>query len=83
MVTQQEIDMIIEWCEKIKTERNRIYIIERNPFRDDMKWMRNKVYVEIDRPRSIANKMSVVYDSTTKSLWEYSNMTWRRIIPDV
>lgn len=76
---KEEIEKIKKWCKKIKKERNRIYIIERNPFKDEIPWMRNKVFIEIDRPKKKANKYSVVYDSTTDSLWEYINGTWRKI----
>lgn len=83
LVTQKEIDTIIEWCEKVKKEKGRIYIIERNPFKDKIKWTMNKIYIEIDRPLNIANKASLVYDSTTKQLWHYIGGSWRRVVPDV
>ncbi|MBI4399490.1 hypothetical protein HY570_01965 [Candidatus Micrarchaeota archaeon] len=80
MGKKEEIEMVIEWCKKIKQERARVYIIEPNPFRDKyIDWLRNKIYIEIDRPTSIANKLSLVYDSTTNSLWEYTNGVWRRL----
>jgi len=83
MPTKYEIERVKEWCRKIKAERGgRIYIIERNPFKEEMEWIRNKVFVEIDRPKEIANHHSIVYDSTTDSLWEYLNGTWRRIRAD-
>lgn len=79
MSKKQEIQKLKEWCKKIKKERNRIYIIERNPFKEEISWLRNKVFIEIDKPKEIANKNSVVYDSTTDSLWEYMNGSWRKI----
>jgi len=82
MVTREEKDRIIAWCEKTKSERERAYIIERNPFRNDIPWMRRFIFIEIDRPKEIASKNSLVYDSTTKTLWEFTNMNWRRIEPD-
>lgn len=82
MPTEEEIQIVKDWCKKKKAERARIYIIERNPFKERFSWTRNKVFIEIDRPKEIANIHSIVYDSTTDSLWEYMNGTWRRIEPD-
>ena len=83
MVTKEEIDMVISWCEKLKKERNSIYVIERNPFRDEIDWMRRFVLIEIDRPREIASKNNIVYDSTIKQLWQFMNGDWRRMEPDI
>jgi hypothetical protein len=83
MVTQQEIEKIIEWCEKVKAERNRIYVIERNPFRDEIPWTRRFVLIEIDRPREVASRNNLVYDSTVKQLWQFMNGDWRKIEPDI
>jgi len=82
MVTKEEINTVIEWCEKVKKERNRIYVIERNPFRDEIQWMRRFPLIEIDRPKEVASKNNLVYDSTVKQLWQYMNMDWRKIEPD-
>ncbi|MDD5172035.1 MAG: hypothetical protein PHF60_03285 [Candidatus ainarchaeum sp.] len=82
MPTKEEIEKVIGWCEKIKKERNRIYVIERNPFRDEIGWMRRFVLIEIDRPKESASKNNLVYDSTIKQLWEYMNGDWRRVEPD-
>ena len=79
MTVEQDIEKIKTWCHNKKAELGRIYIIERNPFREEIPWLRNKVFIEIDRPKEIANKMSLVYDSTTDTLWEYSNGSWRMI----
>jgi hypothetical protein len=79
MVTRAEIDKIIAYCEKRKSEEKRIYIIERNPFSDEIGWTRRFPLIEIDRPKEIAAKTSLVYDSTAKRLWEYLNGTWRMI----
>jgi hypothetical protein len=83
MVTKEEIAKVIEWCEKVKKERNRIYVIERNPFRDEIDWMRRFPLIEIDRPKEVASKNDLVYDSTIKTLWQYMNMDWRKIEPDI
>jgi len=83
MVTQAEIDKIIAWCKTRKAEIGRSYIIEVNPFQEEIFWARNKIRIEIDRPTSIADKNSLVYDSTMDSLHEFSNGSWRRIVPDL
>ena len=83
MVKKEEIDKVIEWCEKTKKDRNRIYIIERNPFKDEIEWMRRYALIEIDRPTNVASQMSIVYDSTTKTLHQYQNGSWRKIEKDI
>lgn len=83
MVSKAEIDRVITWCEKLKQERSRTYIIERNPFKDEIDWLRRYPLIEIDRPREIAAKTSLLYISTTKQLWHYLNESWRRIEPDI
>ena len=83
MVTKEEIDRVIEWCERKKRERGRIYIIERNPFREEIPWMRRFALIEIDRPLDSASKLSLVYDSTTRQLYQYLNGSWRKIEPDI
>lgn len=83
MVTKEEIDKVISWCEKTKKERNRIYVIERNPFREEVPWMRRFPLIEIDRPKEVASKNNLVYDSTIKALWHFMNGSWRRIEPEV
>ncbi len=83
MVRKEEIDKIKEWCEKTKAERNRIYVLERNPFRDEIEWTRRFILIEIDRPKEVASKNNLVYDSTTRTLWEYMNSDWRKVEPDI
>ena len=83
MPEKYEIDKVIEWCEKTKKERNRIYVIERNPFRETFPWMRRFPLIEIDRPKEVASKNNVVYDSTIKTLWHFQNGSWRRIEPEI
>ncbi len=82
MPTKEEIDRVIAWCEKAKLERMRAYVIERNPFRDEIGWMRRFTLIEIDRPREKASRYSLVYDSTTRTLWQFMNGDWRRVEPD-
>jgi hypothetical protein len=82
MVTREEIDRVREWCEEKKTERQRAYVIERNPFRDEIDWMRRFALIEIDRPKEVASRNNLVYDSTTKTLWQFMNNDWRKIEPD-
>ncbi|VVB66145.1 Uncharacterised protein [Candidatus Gugararchaeum adminiculabundum] len=74
-----EIKKVKEWCKKIKAERNRVYAIERNPFQEEISWMRRFTKIEIDRPQSIADKYSLLYDSATDSLYEYINNSWRKV----
>ena len=83
MVMEEEIKKVIEWCEQTKRERNRIYVIERNPFREEISWMRRFPLIEIDRPKEVASKNNIVYDSTIKTLWHFQNGNWRRIEPDI
>ncbi len=83
MVTKDEIDKVIGWCEKVKEERKRIYVIERNPFREEVDWMRRFPLIEIDRPKEVASKNDLVYDSTIKTLWQFMNGDWRKIEPDI
>lgn len=82
MVTKEEIDKIIEWCDQRKKERMRTYLIERNPFGDEIPWTRRFPLIEIDRPKEVAAKTSIVYDSTIRVLWQFLNGEWRRIEPD-
>ena len=82
MVTREEIDHVREWCEQMKKERQRAYVIERNPFRDEIDWMRRFALIEIDRPKEVASRNNLVYDSTTKTLWQFMNGDWRKIEPD-
>lgn len=83
MVTKDEIEKVMAWCEGVKKERNRIYVIERNPFRDEVDWMRRFPLIEIDRPKEVASKNDLVYDSTIRTLWQFMNGDWRKIEPDI
>jgi hypothetical protein len=78
MPTKEEIEMVIEWCEKKKAEKGRTPLIELNPFRH-IPWLRNKTTIQIDMPLERANPMGLVYESTLKALYEYVNGVWRRI----
>ena len=82
MPTKEEIEKVIEWCEKKKLEVGRTPILEVNPFKD-MDWLRNKTLIQIDRPLEVADINGIVYDSTTRTLYEYMNGVWRRIEPDL
>ena len=82
MPTEAEIKKVIEWCEKRKLEVGRVPIIDPNPFKD-LFWMRNKTLIQIDKDIDKAEKSGIVYDSTTRSLHEFMNGTWRRIVPDI
>lgn len=82
-VEKKDLDKIREWCEKIKKERQRTYVIERNPFKEEMPWTWSFTTIEIDRPQSIASKTALLYDSTTKLLYRYMNGSWRRLEGEV
>ncbi len=83
MPTKEEIDRVISWCEKIKKERRVLSTIERNPFREEISWLRRYPFIEIDRPLESASKYNLVYDSTTKRLWYYMNDSWRWYEPEI
>ncbi|MCP4646861.1 MAG: hypothetical protein GY852_03885 [bacterium] len=83
MTTKEEIDEVIAWCEEVKREKGVMYTVERNEFRDKIRWMSRFPLIEIDRPKETANKQNLVYDSTMGTLWQYMNNTWMEIIPDV
>ena len=82
MPSKSEIDEIIKWCEQKKIEEKRFVAVEKNPFRDKVAWAFRYPLIEIDRPIEVANKASLVYDSTTKTLWHFMIGTWRKIEPD-
>ncbi|MBD3389776.1 hypothetical protein GF415_02355 [Candidatus Micrarchaeota archaeon] len=83
MVSKEEIDEVMEWCEEVKKKKGIMYTVERNPFRDNIKWMARFPLIEIDRPKETANKRNLVYDSSVRKLWQYMNDTWMEIVPDV
>lgn len=83
MVSREEIERIINWCEEKKKEKQRLFAVERNPFKDDIKWTRRFPLIEIDRPKEVAAKTSLVYDSVMKELWQYMNGEWMRIEPSI
>lgn len=83
MPTKEEMEKVKTWCRQLKAERQRTFLIERNPFREEMDWLRGTVFIEIDRPTEIASKQSLVYDSPTDTLWHFLNGTWRRVEPSL
>jgi len=83
MVTKEEIAQVMQWCDQIKKEKKKIYIIERNPFREEIAWMRRFPLIEIDRPKEVASKNNLVYDSLTKALWQFYLDQWRKVEPAV
>jgi hypothetical protein len=82
MPTKAEIDEIVSWCEKRKAQEKRLALVERNPFRERIKWTYRYPLVEIDRPTEYAAKTSLVYDSLSKQLWHFMHSDWRKIEPD-
>ncbi|MEK6979320.1 MAG: hypothetical protein AABW86_03790 [Candidatus Micrarchaeota archaeon] len=80
MPSKQEIESIISWCEEKRREKAQVYIIERNPFGETVEWMRHFTLIEIGRPKEIAGKTSLVYDPRIKTLWQFINGTWQKVI---
>jgi hypothetical protein len=77
-IPPEEIKTVIEWCEKKKNEEMRVPIIELNPFKN-FSWLRNKTVIQIDKEKETADRNGIVYDSTTRSLYEYVNGVWKKI----
>jgi len=82
MPTEKEIQQVIEWCEARKKERKLVSMVERNEVREKLPWTYRFPLIEIDRPIESANKTSLVYDSTTKTLYQYYMGEWRKIEPE-
>lgn len=83
MPTEKEIQQVIEWCEAKKKERGLVAFVERNELREKIPWTYRFPLIEIDRPTDAANKSSLVYDSTTKTLFQYYMGEWRKVEPEV
>lgn len=83
MVTQEEINEVIEWCEGVKKEKKVMFTIERNPFRDRMRWMARFPLIEIDRPKETAAPNNLVYDSTMRRLYQKMGGDWMEVVPDL
>lgn len=77
-IPPEQIKEVIEWCEKRKMEEMRVPLIELNPFKH-FDWLRNKTVIQIDKEKEIADKNGIVYDSSTRSLYEYVNGVWKKI----
>ncbi len=82
-VTKEEINEIIQWCESVKKEKGVMFAIERNPFRERIRWMGRFPLIEIDRPRENANVNSLVYDSTMGKLYHNFGGTWMEVVADI
>lgn len=83
MVTSAEINEVMAWCEQVKKEKRLVSTVERNPFAGKMDWMGMFPLIEIDRPKEVASRRNLVYDSTVRKLWRYMGFDWVEIIPDV
>lgn len=83
IIKKEEIEEIVQWCEKIKKERKRIYAVERNPFKEKIQWTRRFPLIEIDRRKEEAAKTSLVYDSVMKELWQFLSGEWMRVEPHI
>ncbi len=82
MPTEKEIRQVIDWCEAKKKERKLVSMVERNELREKIPWTYRFPLIEIDRPTEAANKTSLVYDSTTKALYQHYMGEWRKIEPE-
>jgi hypothetical protein len=82
MPPKEELEEVIEYCERRKRETNKVALIEPNIFREKFSWAYRYPFIEIDRGLEVANKLNLVYDSTTKSLWAYINNTWMKLEPE-
>ncbi len=82
MPTEKEIQDVIGWCEERKRERKLVSMVERNELREKIPWTYRFPLIEIDRPTEAANKSSLVYDSTTKTLYQYYMGEWRKVEPE-
>ncbi len=75
-IPPEEVQEVINWCEKVKNERKCINIIERNPFKNKFEWLRHIIAIEIDTSLLTAKPHNLFYDSTTKKLYMYVNGQW-------
>jgi hypothetical protein len=82
MPTADEIKKVMDWCEAKKKERKLVSFVERNELREKIPWLYRFPLIEIDRPTEAANTTSIVYDSTTKTLYQYYMGEWRKIEPE-
>ncbi|VVC04922.1 Uncharacterised protein [Candidatus Burarchaeum australiense] len=78
---EEQIKIVVEWCEEIKRQKKRSPIIERNIF-EEFDWMRSKTLIEIDMPLESAEMDAVVYDSVLRCLWEWRNGQWAKVEKD-
>ena len=83
MPTESEIRQVMEWCEEKKKERKLVSFVERNELREKLPWTYRFPLIEVDRPLESAAKSSLVYDSTTKTLYQCYMGEWRKVEPEV
>ncbi len=83
MPTADEIKKVIEWCEQKKKEKKLVSFVERNELREKIPALYRFPLIEVDRPTEAANKTSLVYDSTTKTLYQYYMGEWRKVEPEL
>lgn len=79
MPPAQEVDEVAAWCRARLNERGVVAAVERNPFQERFPWLRSHPLIEINRPRAIASRMSLVYDNATNALWECVGGMWRTV----
>ena len=73
---KEDIEEIIKWCEEEKKRRGISGMVVENPFREKMDWARAFAFIEIDRPFSVASKISLVYHSPSRTLYRYFANGW-------
>ncbi len=78
---KEEYDKIIHWCEARLKETKRVVLVERNPFQFEIPWTSKFIFIEINKPKELANKRSLVYDSSNKKLYEYYMDEWKEVKP--
>jgi hypothetical protein len=81
--TKDEIQKVIEWCDEQKKEKGLVSFVMRNELREKVPWTYRFPLIEVDRPLDAANKTSLVYDSTTKTLFQHYMGEWRKVEPEV
>ncbi len=83
MPTREEMEKVMEWCEQQKQKRRLVSFVERNELRESQPWTYRFPLIEVDRPLESANRSSLVYDSTTRTLYQHYMGEWRKIEPDL
>lgn len=83
MLTHEEIERIINWCEQLRKDKKTLSLIERNPFGKEIPWTEKFSFIYIDFPRERVPKNSLVYDSELHAIWYYTFTKWMPIFARV